>query len=180
MTTDVITAKLEREFDSKDADQDGYLDWSDYQKLVDRYIEAYKIDKNDRRARGLQAAYQMYWLELLRHSGANSDRLTKDQFVMANRFAVVDTSRINVADGLGHATFDVIDLDGDNMIGKNEFDRLMRDVWKTDAPEAMDVFVQLDTDGDGEISRQEYLRAIREYYFSSEPGALGSLLMRSL
>ncbi|MGW5419243.1 EF-hand domain-containing protein [Streptomyces sp. NPDC003943] len=180
MTTDAITTKLEREFDSKDADQDGYLDWSDYQKLVDRYIEAYKIDKSDRRAQGLQATYQMYWLELLRHSGANGERLTKEQFVTANRLAAVDTSRLNVVDGLGHATFDVIDVDGDNEIGKDEFDRLVKDVWKTDAPEAMEAFFQLDTDGDGVISRREYLRAIYEYYYSPEPGVLGGLLIGNI
>ncbi|MFK4107462.1 EF-hand domain-containing protein [Streptomyces sp. NPDC002176] len=172
---DVITTKLERTFDTMDANNDGYLDWSDYQKLADRYIQAYGLDKNDRRARALQTFCQIYWLELLRHAGVDGDRLTKDQFVTANRLAVVDTSRLNVTEGGGHAIFDVIDVDGDNEISKDEFARFLRDVWKSEAPDAMDMFTKLDTDGDGAISRHEFIRAVREHFLSNDPEAPGSL-----
>ncbi|MET9887631.1 EF-hand domain-containing protein [Streptomyces sp. NPDC006430] len=172
---DVITTKLERSFDAWDANHDGYLDWTDYQKLADRYIQAYKLDKTDRRARALQTFCQIYWLELLRHAGVDGDRLTKDQYVTANRLAVIDTSRLNVTEGGGHAIFDVIDVNGDNEISKDEFARFLRDVWKSDAPDAMDSFTQLDTDGDGAISRHEFIRAIREHFLSNDPGAPGSL-----
>ncbi|MEV7436777.1 hypothetical protein [Streptomyces griseoviridis] len=73
-TQDVITTKLEPRFDATDANHDGYLDWSDYRKLADRNIQAYKLDKNDRRARALVNFCQMYWLELLRHSSVDGDR----------------------------------------------------------------------------------------------------------
>ncbi|MCE7080059.1 EF-hand domain-containing protein [Streptomyces sp. ST2-7A] len=178
MTTtaqDIITVKLEREFDSMDANHDGYLDWSDYQRLADRYIQAYRLDRNDRRARALQTFYQIYWLELLRHAGVDSDRLTKDQFVTANRLAVIDTSRLNVTEGGGHAIFDVLDIDGDNEIGKDEFVRFLRDVRRSDSPDAMEVFTRLDTDGDGTISRHEFIRAIREHFLSHDPDAPGSM-----
>ncbi|MFD4540847.1 EF-hand domain-containing protein [Streptomyces bauhiniae] len=178
MTTtaqDVISVKLERAFDALDANSDGYLDWSDYEKLGDRYIQAYRLDKNDRRARAIQTFCQIYWLELLRHAGIDGDRLTKEQFVTANRLAVIDTSRLNVTEGGGHAIFDVIDVDQDNEISRAEFERFLRDVWRSEAPDAMEAFAKLDTDGDGAISRQEFIRAIREYYFSSDPDAPGSL-----
>lgn len=178
MTTtvqDIITTKLERQFDSIDANHDGYLDWSDYQKLADRYVQAYRLDKDDRRARALQIFCQIYWLELLRHAGVEGDRLTKDQFVMANRLAVIDTSRLNVTEGGGHAIFDVIDVNGDNEISKDEFARFLRDVWKSDAPDAMDSFTKLDVDGDGAISRYEFIRAVREHFLSNDPDAPGSL-----
>ncbi|MER5465454.1 EF-hand domain-containing protein [Streptomyces sp. NPDC002668] len=171
---DVVTTKIGRTFDTLDANQDGYVDWSDYQKLVDRYLQAYKLGKNDRRAQALQSFCQMYWLELLRHAG-QQDRLTKDQFVVANRLASMDTSRLNMADGAGQVIFDVIDTDGDNEISKDEFARFVKDVWKIDAPQAMDVFVQLDTDGDGAISRHEFIRASREHFLSGDPDAPGSL-----
>ncbi|MFE9042513.1 EF-hand domain-containing protein [Streptomyces sp. NPDC007818] len=178
MTTtaqDIITLKLERNFDVMDANHDGYLDWTDCQKLADRYIQAYKLDKNDRRARALQVFCQMQWLELLRHAGVDGDRLTKEQYVTANRLAAIDTSRLNVTEGGGHAIFDVIDVNEDNEISKDEFARFLRDVWKSDAPDAMDSFTKLDTDGDGAISRHEFIRAIREHYLSNDPDAPGSM-----
>ncbi|RPK44324.1 EF-hand domain-containing protein [Streptomyces sp. ADI93-02] len=174
-TQDVITSKLDRTFDSMDANHDGYLDWTDYQKLADRYISAYKLAKDDRRARALQTFCQIYWLELLRHAGVDGDRLTKDAFITANRLAVVDTSRLNVTEGGGHAIFDIIDDNGDNEISKDEFARFLRDVWKTDTADASEMFTKLDTDGDGAISRQEFIRAVREHFLSSDPDAPGGL-----
>ncbi|MGV9317816.1 EF-hand domain-containing protein [Streptomyces sp. NPDC003660] len=178
MTTtaqDVVSVKLERSFDALDANHDGYLDWSDYQSLADRYIKAYGLDKNDRRARALQTFCQIYWLELLRHAGVDGDRLSKEQFVTANRLAAIDTSRLNVTEGGGHAIFDVIDVDGDNEISKDEFARFLRDVWRSEAPDAMESFTRLDTDGDGAISRMEFIRAVREHFLSNDPDAPGSM-----
>ncbi|GAB2579449.1 calcium binding protein CalD [Streptomyces capparidis] len=177
---DVITAKLERKFDTMDANHDGYLDWTDYQKLADRYVEAYRLEKDDRRARALHTFCQIYWLELLRHAGAEGDRLTKEQFVTAARLAAIDTSRLNVAEGGGHVIFDVIDVDGDNEISRDEFARCLRDVWRVQAPDAMDSFTKLDTDGDGAISRQEFIRAVREHFLSNDPDAPGSLFLGHL
>ena len=174
-TQDIMTVKLERTFDQMDANKDGYLDWSDYQKLGDRYIQGYNLSRDDRRARALQTFSQIYWLELLRHSGVDGDRLTRDQFVTANRLAVIDTSRLNVTEGGGHAIFDVIDADGDNEVTKDEFARLMRDVWKDNSPQTMELFTKLDTDGDGAISRHEFIRAVREHFLSNDPDAPGSI-----
>ncbi|WP_367127545.1 EF-hand domain-containing protein [Saccharothrix sp. HUAS TT1] len=172
---DVITAKLERAFDTLDANQDGFLDWSDHQALADRYVAAYRLGRDDRRARALYSFFQAYWLELLRHSAVDGDRLTKAEFVQANRIASVDTSRLNVVDGAGHVMFDVVDVDGDNEMSKDEFARCMNDVWQITAPDAMRSFTAMDTDGDGVISRHEFVRAIREHFFSTDPDAPGSM-----
>ncbi|AKN75311.1 calcium-binding protein [Streptomyces sp. PBH53] len=158
-----------------DANKDGYLDWTDYQKLADRYIQGYGLSRDDRRARALQTFCQIYWLELLRHAGADGDRLSKEQFVLANRLAVIDTSRLNVTEGGGHAIFDIIDADGDNEISRDEFARLTRDVWGDHSPGTMDLFNRLDTDGDGTISRHEFIRAVREHFLSNDPDAPGSI-----
>ncbi|HEX7305464.1 EF-hand domain-containing protein [Lentzea sp.] len=174
-TQDLITVKLERAFDGLDSDHDGYLDWQDYEALAHRYLQAYRLDRNDRRARALLTFCQITWLELLRHSGVESDRLTKAQYVTANRLAVIDTSRLNVAEGSAHAIFDVIDSDGDNEISRDEFAVFLREVWRSEAPDAMDSFTRLDTDGDGAISRGEFIRAVREHFLSNDPDAPGSL-----
>ncbi|MFG2216500.1 MULTISPECIES: EF-hand domain-containing protein [unclassified Streptomyces] len=177
---DIITVKLERTFDNIDANHDGYVDWTDYQALGNRYVQAYRLGSEDRRARAIQTFCQTYFLELLRHAGVDGDRLTKDQFVTANRLAVIDTSRLNVTEGGGHAIFDIIDVNGDNEISKDEFARFQKDVWKRDTSDAMDVFTRLDTDGDGVISRQEFIRAVREHFLSNDPDAPGSVFFGSI
>ncbi|MDX2395192.1 EF-hand domain-containing protein [Streptomyces sp. DK15] len=177
-TADPVTIKLDQIFGATDTDNDGYVDWNDYQRLVDRYLNAYKIDKNDRRAHALLAVYQMQWMELLRHvDGVN--RLSKEQYHQASRAASVDTSRFNMVEGVPHAIFDIMDVDGDNSISKGEFEQYL-DVWNITDPSAMDTFAQLDTDGDGAISRQEFIRAVREFFYSLDLEAPGSLFFGRL
>ncbi|MFF8271402.1 EF-hand domain-containing protein [Streptomyces sp. NPDC016562] len=178
VATDPITMKLDQLFAATDTDSDGYVDWSDYQRLVDRYLSTYKIDKRDRRAQALLISYQMQWAELLRHANG-ADRLSKEQFQTASRAASVDTSRFNMVEGVAHAIFDIMDTDGDNTISKSEFAQYLK-VWNIIDPGALDTFVYLDTDGDGEISRQEFLRAVREFFYSPDLEAPGSLFFGRL
>ncbi|MFF8567467.1 EF-hand domain-containing protein [Streptomyces albidoflavus] len=175
-TQNTLTTKLTRQFDALDADMDGLLTWSDFEKYGRRYLDAYQIAKEDRRARAVVAVCQMQWVELLRHAGVETGELTKDQYVNATRLLAADPSRINLVDSTGHVIFDLIDMDGDGEISKSEFDRLFREVWKSESPEVMEVFQQVDTDGDGSISRQEFIRTIREHYLSDDPDAPGSFL----
>ncbi|MFE0257532.1 EF-hand domain-containing protein [Streptomyces sp. NPDC059010] len=177
-TTDPISIKLDQMFAATDTDGDGYVDWSDYQRLVDRYLTGYKIDKRDLRAQALLISYQMQWAELLRHADGDN-RLSKEQYHFASRAASVDTSRFNMVEGIPHAIFDIMDTDGDNTISKAEFQKYL-DVWNMTDPAAMDVFAQLDTDGDGAISRQEFIRAVREFFYSSDLDAPGSLFFGRL
>ncbi|GGX57854.1 EF-hand domain-containing protein [Streptomyces chartreusis] len=177
-TTDPISMKLDQLFAATDTDGDGYVDWSDYQRLVDRYLSAYKIDKRDRWAQALLISYQMLWAELLRHAdGVN--RLSKEQYHFASRAVIVDTSRFNMVEGVPHAIFDIMDTDGDNTISQAEFKQFL-DVWDITDPGAMDTFARLDTDGDGSISRAEFIRAVREFFYSSDLEAPGSLFFGRL
>ncbi|MFF9870049.1 EF-hand domain-containing protein [Streptomyces sp. NPDC013953] len=178
VATDPITMKLDQLFAATDTDSDGYVDWSDYQRLVERYLSTYKIDKSDRRAQALLISYQMQWAELLRHADGAS-RLSKEQYNFASRMASVDTSRFNMVEGIPHAIFDIMDTDGDNTISKVEFEQYLK-VWDITDPGAMDTFVHLDTDGDGEISRQEFIRAVREFFYSQDLEAPGSLFFGRL
>ncbi|MEU6271749.1 EF-hand domain-containing protein [Streptomyces populi] len=173
---DVVQLKIERAFDTVDANSDGYVDWSDYQQMVDRFVSVFNLGKNDPRAGGIQAFYQMYWQELLRHAQPNAQKLSKEQFVQANRLVSIDTSRLNMVEGCGHAIFDCIDVNGDNEVSKEEFEIFLRKVWKVSQPDAIETFHRLDLNGDGYISRQEFIRAAHEYFYSNDPNAAGSLL----
>ncbi|WP_329012343.1 EF-hand domain-containing protein [Streptomyces sp. NBC_00690] len=176
---DIITTKLERSFAALDTNHDGHLDWPDYQRLADRYLSAYHLDPDDRRARALHAFFLSYWLELLRHADVQEDWLSRDQYVAAVRLASADASRLNVADGLGHVLFDVIDVNGDNEISREEFTRFLTDVWALEEADALKAFRTLDTSSDDTVSRPEFLKAIREYFLLSDPDAPGSLFFGS-
>ncbi|WP_435108314.1 EF-hand domain-containing protein [Nocardiopsis synnemataformans] len=177
MTTasaDPIATRYGRLFDAFDTDEDGRVEWDDFQRLVDRYLAVYGVDRYDRRAQALLSCYQMLWVELLRHSNADTSRLNRDQFVEALRLTTVDTSRFNMNDGLPHAVFDLIDADGDNEISVQEGNRFLESQ-KTVSHDAVRRFAKLDADGDGRISRQEFIRAHREFLHSADPEAAGGV-----
>ena len=176
-TADVVGTKIEKIFNALDVNRNGYVEWSDFQSLIDRYLSEYRLDRNDRRAMALHASYAMFWQELLRHADVEGDqRLRKDEYIAATRSAIFDSSRFDAINGFTDAVFDVIDTNGDNEISKDEFHRFTGNVWGVSQPEAAEAFSALDTDGDGLISRPEFVRASREFFLSNDPSSPGSVL----
>lgn len=176
-TADAIGLKIKKVFSALDADNDGYVDWSDFQVIIDRYFSEYGLNKSNRKAMALHAAYAMLWQELARHADADGDqRVSEEEYIAATRSAVIDTSRFDAVNGLAEATFDVMDADGDNQISKDEYLRHANNVWGISSREAAQAFTALDTDGDGHISRPELIRSSREFFLSPDPATPGSLI----
>ncbi|WP_067499126.1 EF-hand domain-containing protein [Actinoplanes sp. TFC3] len=163
---DPLAVKLGHLFEASDTDRDGFVDWSDYERLIDRYLDGYGIAAEDPRAHALRAAYQRYWSELLQHV-TGADRLPKEQFVAANQAAGADKSQFTMADVVPQAIFDVMDTDADDAISKPEY-KVFLQAWGVSDLEALNVFLELDTDDDGRISRSEFIGAIRDFFTSPE------------
>jgi Ca2+-binding EF-hand superfamily protein len=172
-TDDPIAVKLGHLFVASDTDQDGFVDWSDYERLISRYLDGYGIEADDRRAHALRAAYEMYWSELLLQVNG-AERLSQEQFVLANQAAGVDKSRFTMAEVVPQAIFDVMDTDADDAISKPEY-KVFLQAWGVSDLEALNVFLELDTDDDGRISRSEFIGAIRDFFTSPELESPASL-----
>ncbi|CAL9344923.1 Calerythrin [Nocardiopsis dassonvillei] len=175
-TPTAIDGKFDRLFDAHDTDNDGHIDWSDYDRLVKAYLDAAKVDSADRRAHALKATFQMWWMELLRHGRGQGGRLSREEYIQALRMVIMDMSRFNMLDGVPHAIFDVLDADGDNQISRDEFQTLLGAL-KVPGPEARERFDVMDIDGDGVLSRQEVLRAWREFFYSPDERGAGGVLL---
>ncbi|MEV4349695.1 EF-hand domain-containing protein [Actinoplanes sp. NPDC049596] len=165
--------KLGYLFGASDTDQDGFVDWSDYERLIGHYLSGYGIAADDPRAHALAAAYQRYWSEL-RQQVNGADRLSREQFVAANRAAGADKSRFTMAEAVPQAIFDVMDTDADDAISKPEY-KVFLEAWGVSDLEALNVFLELDTDDDGRISRAEFIGAIRDFFTSAELDSPASL-----
>jgi len=172
-TDDPLAVKLGYLFGASDTDHDGFVDWSDYERLISRYLNGYGIPGDDQRAHALRAAYQTYWSDLLQRVNG-VDRLSREQFVDANRAAGADPSRFPMVHLVPQAIFDVMDTDADDAISKPEY-KVFLEAWGVSDLEALNVFLELDTDDDGRISRGEFIDAIRDFFTSPELDSPASL-----
>lgn len=172
-TADPLAVKLGYLFEASDTDHDGFVDWSDYERLIGRYLDGYGIPAEDHRAHALRAAYETYWSELLQQVNG-VDRLSKEQFVVANRAAGADTSQFTMAHVVPQAIFDVMDTDADDTISKPEY-KVFLEAWGVSDLEALNAFLELDTDDDGRISRDEFIGALRDFFTSPELDSPASL-----
>ncbi|MFG2562815.1 EF-hand domain-containing protein [Streptomyces sp. NPDC048496] len=175
MAENTIATKLDKLFDATDTNADGYVEWADYQRVVDRLLSGFKVDKGSLEGQALIVTYQMFWAEVRRHANGQ-ERLSKDAFVAAVNSVMVDTSRFNLIEGVPHAIFDVIDTDDDGGISHSEWQQLAT-VLGISAPEVKERFVALDRDGDGSISRQELLRSWREFFYGEDSYTTGGLIL---
>ncbi|MYY08681.1 hypothetical protein GT204_13980 [Streptomyces sp. SID4919] len=101
--------------------------------------------------------------------------MARGEYVAVVCLVGVCTGWLNVADGLGHVFFVVIDANGDYGIGREEFTRFLTDVWGLGEADALEVFGALDSDGDGRVFCPEFLRAIRGCFLLSGRDAPGCL-----
>ncbi|MFJ6983294.1 MULTISPECIES: EF-hand domain-containing protein [unclassified Streptomyces] len=177
-TADPVVAKLDQLFAMTDTDRDGHVDWNDYRRIIDRYLEAYAVGGDDPRAHALTGAYRAYWSELLRHADG-AERLDREAYHRANRAAGVDGGGSDVVEGVPHAVFALMDGDGDGAVDRAEFTTFLA-VWGVTGPEGAAVFDRLDADGDGVIGRQEYLRAVRAFFHAPEADSAGDALLGQL
>jgi len=172
---EATAVRFSRLFDALDSDHDSSVTWADYQRLVESYVAGYGLDPQERKAQAVQASYQMLWLELLRHSGAEVARLDRERFVQAMHAAAEDRSRFNMTEGVAEAVFDLLDTDGDDSVSEAEFLHYAR-VLGAEATDAADRFAGLDTNGDGFINREEFVLSSREYLFGDDTRSPGGFV----
>jgi len=175
MLTDLQTKKLTRYFQVYDIDDDGVIQASDFERIVENVRILHGVDGDGRDV--LRDAYMGLWDRLRAGADSDGDRgVDLDEWLGYWQLALENDDRCEeevqrITDRLLH----IFDLDEDQTIGLNEFADFFG-VFGLSVSLAETVFTELDANGDGRITRDELLEMSRQFYRSDDVEAPGNFL----
>ncbi|MBB5956055.1 Ca2+-binding EF-hand superfamily protein [Saccharothrix tamanrassetensis] len=167
MASDLQKRKGAIVFSAMDANDDGYLERSDFEALTDRWV-AIRGDSGEARLRDLMMGW---WETLLAASDQDRDRkVTLDELltVMDNLGTMLD-----LVVATAESMFEAVDEDGDGEISAEEYSWMIR-AWTNAETPTDAAFARLDLNGDGHISKGEFARHWVEFWAGDDADAPGS------
>ncbi|MEM7413868.1 MAG: EF-hand domain-containing protein [Gemmatimonadota bacterium] len=174
MLSDLQTKKLTRYFQVYDIDDDGRIEQSDFESIIE----------NVRMLRGsgahsdtLRLAYMSRWNRLRAAADMDGDQsVDLDEWLAHWQLILEDDERFEKeAQAITDRLFRVFDLDEDDAIGPAEFADFYG-VFGLSVDLARTVFQELDTNEDGIITRAELLQHSKDFYRGDDSEAAGNLL----
>lgn len=174
MLTDLQTKKLTRYFQVYDIDDDGRLERSDFERIVEN-VEL--LHGNGSAASGLRAAYTARWDSLRASADMDGDRgIDLDEWLAHWQIILEDGAKAQAeAAAITDRLFSVFDLDEDDRIGPGEFADFYG-VFGLSVDLSRTVFETLDTNEDGVLTREELLALSQDFYFGDDVEAAGNVL----
>jgi len=154
-----------------DADGDGYITKKDYERLADRYTEMAKLD--DVKAKQVRRKLVKVWYDYFESDAVNGrvDETVYIQVLKDRKELIFETAL-----QFHGMFFDLIDLNGDGFIQKEEFALFFRVFGIEDEQLAHQTFEALDVNGDGQLSYDEFTHAGFQFFHSGDESLPSKLL----
>ncbi|GIG68491.1 calcium-binding protein [Phytomonospora endophytica] len=160
-------------FTAMDADDDGFLDESDFTALAARWSTIRGPGDHER----LNAIMLGWWTTLLAASDLDRD----DKVTVEEVLLVVDRlpTMPEAVTATAETMFEAIDEDGDGLISAEEYRRMI-EAWNGVGTDTDAIFPLLDDDGDGRLSRTEFADLWFEFWAGDDAEAPGTLVFGPL
>lgn len=176
MLSDLQTKKLTRYFQVYDIDDDGRIEISDFERIVEN-VRILHGGASSNGHSDLGQAYMTLWNRIRpSEKGDRGGGVDLDEWLAYWQLALEDDQRYEQeVQAITDRLFTIFDLDEDGSIGMSEFCDFYG-VFGLAVDLAETVFATLDADGDGSISRAELLGASRDFFQSDDVEAAGNVL----
>jgi Ca2+-binding EF-hand superfamily protein len=176
MLSDLQAKKLTRYFQVYDIDDDGRIEVSDFERIVEN-VRILHGETSSNEHSELSEAYMALWNRI--RSVADGDRdggVDLDEWLAYWQLALEDDQPYELeVQAITDRRFTIFDLDEDDAIVMSEFCDFYG-VFGLAVTLAETVFASLDADADGSISRAELLEASRDFFQSNDVEAAGNVL----
>jgi len=179
--TDLLHRKFDQRFALFDADGDGRLTKTDFDRTARTFLGAFGVPAESPRGRDVLAAYASLWNGLIHSADDDGDgRLSRAEFRAYLSSAEFRTFGYDATCGrIAEAVLAVCDTDGDGRLSYQEFGAIPG-IAALPEGERREVFDRLDADGSGQLDLAELHAAQREFYTSADPQAPGNRLFGRL
>ncbi|MFC5183657.1 EF-hand domain-containing protein [Actinomadura harenae] len=174
--------KYRQWFRGADIDGDGVITRQDVLLMGERYIAARGDAAQSATARRLTRELEVFWTQVIAPMDQDGDgRIDLREMTEGFRRALTDPALYPqqiqlVAD----CYFDLIDLDGNDVIDQEEFQQIFGLAGNLPFEECAEVFVALDLDGSGALDRAEFHQALAEFFYGDDPDAPANHLFGKL
>jgi len=159
-----------------DVDGDGKVTKADYEMLVDRYLKLGHAD--ELKAKQITRRLVKIWYDFFDES-ATDGAVNSDEWIAAvRRFPIFGLFRVIVE--FMNLFFDLIDINGDGVIQKEEYAFFLNAFRVEDKAAIENSFNALDKDGDGQIDHDEFVNAGLEFWMSDDENLDSKLLFGPL
>ena len=173
MLTEFQREKLPRVFALYDADNNGFIEQSDFERLLQTLAQARNWEPGTPEYDVLEEKLMSRWDNIRKSADVNRDgRVSLDEW-LANIDHMLQFE--TEAKAITGSIFGVFDRDGDDKLDVEEYKELYRAIG-LDESFAADYFQGLDLNDDGYISRDEFVTLAQQFFRSNDRQAAGNLL----
>lgn len=168
MTTAIANDRLRQRFAKWDADGNGTLQRSDFEREADRIAGAFGAEPGSREARALKDAFRdLFDFHAREAEAAGNNSVSEDEFIRINErlmFSDGEASFNRVLRPVMQALVGLCDRNEDGVINEDEFTQWLKGVGVSES-DARNAFRQIDVDNSGELTVDELLAAVRNFHY---------------
>lgn len=178
MLTELQNRKFTRLFNVYDANRDGYLERSDYERIAVGIADFLGLASDSAERQQHTTKYMANWEHIkMMVDQDNDDRVTQAEFMAFIAYLTQNPEIFTVlALATTQDTMNHQDRDQDGRIARAEYLGVTQ-CYAMPLAEAEEAFQHLDRDNDGFISQEELLKDVEEFFTSNDPDAPGNWLV---
>jgi Ca2+-binding EF-hand superfamily protein len=177
MIPDLKRRKLMRLFCLYDINNDGFLQFKDFEQRIEALLEIKNLSKDSAIYNQLKNKYYLYWLKLKNEADVNRDgQISIEEWL--NYFDQVLQDQMKYqreVESLISTILDIFDSNKDGQLDREEWQQFLESY--NISPIYVDVIFPLfDLNNDGFINKTELLKGFHDFFFSEKEHAKGNFL----
>ncbi|SDF36023.1 EF hand [Lentzea fradiae] len=171
--TAVQDLKYRQWFRGADVDGDGVITVQDVRLMGERFTTARGAASASETAHRLTEGLAAFWANVIAPMDVDGDgKVDLREMTEGFHRALADPSLYSQQVGpVADCYFDLIDLDGDDRIDREEFREIFGLAGNVSPEDCSAVFDALDLDGSGGLDRAEFHQALLEFFYGDDPDA---------